>query len=364
MTTGYGAAPATVPPNPGRATVGGVPGGVRVAWLAGLLSLLVLAAGILLVLGRTGDSPVPRDLVTTRASLASATAESIRRGLDESVDDLVVLSDVLRERDERDWDGLLGDFVETHDRYPVVYVVGDDRRPVHVTGAAETREAQLPEPLPTEPGLSRPAEAGPSPVLLSWAPLVTGSGETLLLVGRYDVAFFGVPLGQLQPGDAYLVDQSARVVGATTGFLAFEELPTALRPRASEVLTRRAYIADVEDRQVLAASAVRGSSPAGRLGLAVVSVVDARDLALPAYEARRLLVLASALVALFGLLSFFWFWLAVIGPVRRLAAEAERVAFGDRSAPVHVVRYDEIGLVTRALERCRSLLMTRAPRRG
>lgn len=360
---GYGRAPEQVGPNPGRATVGGVPGGVRVAWLAAMLSLLVLAAGLLLVLGRTGDSPVPRDLLVTRASIASATAESIRKGLDESVDDLVVLADVLAEREEQDWEGLLRDFSATHPRYPVVYLVGPDLEPQHVVGAAETREDELPTPLPATAGLSKPQEAGASPVLLAWAPVPVEGEEPRLLVGRYDVAFFGVPLGQLAPGDAYLVDERARIVGATLGFQAFDRLPGRLEQQARGVLEGRQYVADVVDGDVQAASAVRGDSPAGRLGLAVVSSVEPRSLALPAYDARRLLLLTASLTALLGALSLFWFWLAVIAPVRRLAAEAERIAFGDRSQPVHVVRYDEIGLVTRALERCRSLLTARPARR-
>lgn len=361
--TGYGAAPDVVAPNPGRATVRSLPGGVVVPWLAGLVSLLVVAAGTLVVLGRTGDSAVPRDLVLTRASLASATAESVRKGLDEAVDDLAVLADVLDERDESQWARLMADFVELHDRYPVVYVLDEDRAPSHVAGTGSPRPAQVPDPLPQSPGLAAPVDAGQTPVLQAWVPLEAADGTRRLLVGRYEARFFGVALSQLAPGTAYLVDADRRVVGATTGFLAFEALPAMLDDPAQRVLEGPDWVGDVEGRVVRTASAVRGESPAGRLGLAVVSGVDVRSLALPSYEARRLMVLVSSLAALLSLLSFFWFYLAVVGPVRRVAREAERIAFGDRSSPVHVVRYDEIGLVTRALERCRTLLAGTGRRR-
>ena len=67
----------------------------------------------------------------------------------------------------------------------------------------------------------------------------------------------------------------------------------------------------------------------------------------------------GVLLTLLALLIFGWLYLVVIQPILRLQHEAERLAYGDLSRPVEVVRYDEIGLVARALERIRILLIRR-----
>lgn len=355
--SGYGTPPPVLPPNPGRATLRRTPGGVRLPWLVSLLVLVLLGTLIASLLHRGVADDVPPGVLDARASIAHATAQAMRNGLDEASDDLAVLAAVLVARPEDEWDRLLTDFREVHRRYQVVYLVGASREPQHVSGDARPREELLPRPLPTAPGLTQPQPARNLPALLAYAPVRRTEGEPLLLVGRYDVTLFVPALEQTAPGTAYLVEREQRVVGSTAGFLAFQDLPDeALEEAADRAGAGERSGALLSDQAVVAFAPVLGDSPAGRLGLAVVSEVDRADLALPGNDARRLAVLLGALTALLAALSLFWMYLAVVGPVRRLARQAERVAFGDRSEPLHVVRYDEIGLVTRALERCRTLL--------
>ena len=357
--SGYGTPPEVLPPNPGRATIRRAPGGVLVPWLATLVVLLLLALAFTTLVNRGPQDEVPRALLESRASVAHATAQAMRKGLDEASDDLAVLAAVLAERPEEQWDRLMDDFLEVHQRYQNVYLVGEDRQPQRLRGSARPRAELLPDPLPAAPGLIEPQSADNLPALLAFAP-VPGSDPALLLVGRYDVTFFVPALEQLAPGTAYLVNAEQEVVGSTAGFLSFQQLPTPAlvdgATRATDTGTPSGAL--VADEELVAFSAVRGQSPAGRLGLTVLSVVERQELALPRNDARRLALLLGVLTGLLSVLSLFWMYLFVIGPVRRVARQAERIAFGDRSEPLHVVRYDEIGLITRALERCRVLLQS------
>lgn len=361
LPSGYGTPPEVVPPNPGRSTVRRAPGGVLLPWGVSLVVLVLLGLGTATLLHRGPPDAVPPAVVEARASVAHATAQAMRKGLDEASDDLAVLADVAAVLPEDEWEALFEDFLDVHPRYQVVYLVGEDRRPRGAVGAAEPRANLLPEPLPASPGLTAPQPAGNLPALLAYAPLRRGGSPPLLLVGRYDVAFFGPALDQIAPGTAYVVDDEDRVVGSTAGFLAFQQLPG----RTLQDAARRAAAGEpsggaLSSDGVVSYAPILGDSPAGRLGLKVLASVDRQDLALPRNDARRLAVLLGALTALLTLLTMFWMHLFVIGPVRHVAKQAERLAFGDRSEPVHVIRYDEIGLVSRALERCRVLLQSAA----
>lgn len=359
--SGYGTPPPVVAPNPGKATLRRAPGGIALPWLVTLVVLLLLAAALGGLLGRGASDEVPRSVLDARAAIAHSTAQAMRNGLDEASDDLAVLADVLQVLPEEEWDEELAAFREVHRRYQVVYVVGQDGEPQHVVGDARPRAELLPEELPAAPGLTTPMPARNLPAVLAYAPLRLPDAPPQLLVGRYDVSFFVPALLQTAPGTAYVVDADARVIGSTAGFLSFQELPADDLAEGAERAARgEPSGALLSQDAVVSYAPVLGESPAGRLGLTVLATVERRDLALPANDARRLAVLLGALTALFTVLTMFWMHLAVIGPVRRLAKQAERIAFGDRSEPLHVIRYDEIGLATRALERCRVLLQSAA----
>lgn len=359
LPSGYGTPPEVVPPNPGRATVRRAPGGALLPWAGSLAVLVLLGVGTAALLHRGPADAVPPTVVEARASVAHATAQAMRKGLDEASDDLAVLADVAAQLPEDEWDALFQDFLDVHPRYQVVYVVGQERQPQHRVGAADPRANLLPEPLPASPGLTAPQPAGNLPALLAYAPLRRSAQPALLLVGRYDVAVFGPALQQTAPGTAYVVDDTDRIVGSTAGFRSFQELPgAALQDAARQAAAGEPSGGLLSPDGVISYSPIRGNSPAGRLGLKVLASVEREELALPRNDARRLAVLLGALTVLIALLTMFWMYLFVVGPVRRVAAQAERLAFGDRGEPVHVIRYDEIGLVSRALERCRVLLQS------
>lgn len=355
--SGYGTPPPVLPPNPGRATLRRLPGGVRLPWAMSAVLLLLVGGVVGALVGLGTRDLVPPSVLDARASVTYATAQGMRRGLDEATDDLVVLAAVLAERDEREWERLQTDFLAAHDRYSVLYVVAPGGEPRHVVGSGRTLPELLPDPLLFDPGLTQPQPAGKVPAMLAYAPLVRTGLPPLVLVGRYDMSFLLAALEQTAPAVGYVVEREGGIVAAGTGFQAFEQLPgDALLNGAERARQGELSGVIVEGDRLVSFAAVVGDTPAGRLDLSVLSVLDTDDLALPANDARRLAVLLGSLTVLLSTLCLFWFYLFVIAPVRRVALEAERLAFGDRSTPLHVVRYDEIGLLTRALERCRSLL--------
>lgn len=74
--------------------------------------------------------------------------------------------------------------------------------------------------------------------------------------------------------------------------------------------------------------------------------------------------MAGVVLGVLALLIFGWLYIVVVWPVSRLQREAERLAYGDLSQNVEVIRYDEIGLIGRALERLRILLIRNRMQRG
>jgi len=80
---------------------------------------------------------------------------------------------------------------------------------------------------------------------------------------------------------------------------------------------------------------------------------------LPQTDARRHALLAGFALALTALLVFGWIYIIVLRPLLALQGEAERLVFGDLSRSVQIMRYDEIGLIARALERLRVKLIGR-----
>jgi methyl-accepting chemotaxis protein len=85
----------------------------------------------------------------------------------------------------------------------------------------------------------------------------------------------------------------------------------------------------------------------------VVATRSVNSFSLPQTEARRHAMLAGAVLGVITVLVFGWLYIVIVSPVMRLQGEAERVAYGDLSKSVRVIRYDEIGLIGRALERVR-----------
>jgi HAMP domain-containing protein len=342
---------------------------IRLPWAVGLVSLLLLALGITVLVGRgegSGDE-VPQALLDAQQAATVAAAQSVRRGLNEDVSDLVGLAALIGAQQgpaaPGELAGALDAFQVAHPRYLSLYVLdGQD------TVVAQTGSPPQPALLPTGDTLLAPgitgvrAEPGSNvPVIQEFTPL---ADRRRTLVARYDPGFLRFGLETAEPGQAWVVDEDGRAIASLDGAASLAPLARAsLREAARKAAAGESGAiqsgGSLERRELVGYAPLTGVGPAGDLGWGVVTARSVTSFALPATDARREILLAGILLALVSVLVFGWLYLVVIHPVLRLQAEAERLAYGDLSRSVEVIRYDEIGLVARALERIRIVLIRR-----
>lgn len=336
---------------------------VRLPVLGGLMLFLVLATGTMALVGRTdGPVAVPAALLDFQEAATRDAAQSVRRSVNEGVDDLEQLArGVAAHGPDADVAAALNAVAGVHGRYTSLYVVDPARQVVAAVGGAPA-PALAPEQPPEAPGMADARRApGTGGVLIQqYAPL-PGRG---VILGHYDAGFLRFPLDSARPGDAWVVNRRGRTIAALGGTSPFASLPArslrdAARRASGGESGARVVGGGIDTQQMVAWSPVAGAGPAGRLGWAVVTSRHLSSVPLPATDARRQGVLAGALVGVCAAFSFGWTWLVVVRPLLRLQKEAERIAYGDLSVPVQVVRYDEVGLTARALERIRVLLIRR-----
>ena len=158
-----------------------------------------------------------------------------------------------------------------------------------------------------------------------------------------------------------IVDRDGRIMSGGSPFTKLRR--QVLRSAAARAATGESGVVraggSFSTQEVVAYTPVAGGGPGGELGWSVVTARNVKTASLPQSEARREAVVAGVVVALLGTGLMAWLWLVVIRPTLRLQREAERIAYGDLSKPVEIIRYDEIGLASRALERIRVLLIRR-----
>ena len=349
---------------------------VRLPWIVGFLLFLLIALAAALLIGRTeGEVQVPQVVLDNQEAGAQSAAQSVRRSVNEGVEDLEAFSSTVRpfssngtDQDDSLEEALTG-AAEIHNRYLALYVV-DDQGEILVNAAEEDEEPVF-DPLEiVEPfqgagmGYAWQAEGTSVPVILQYAPLPQQDGQDGAVIGWYDPAFFRFPLSAAGPGDTWLVNSDGQVIGSTGGFTAFQNLPREpLREAASRAAAGQSgasvEAAGLDTQEVVAFAPVAGAGPAGSLEWSVVTARSVNSISLPETDARRQALTIAAVVALASIVIFGWLWVLVFRPLFRLQREAERLAYGDLSRSVEVIRYDEIGLIARALERIRVLLVRR-----
>lgn len=340
---------------------------VRIPVIAGSAALLVGALAIGVLVGRVedGELEVPGVVLDSQEAITREVAQSIRRGVNEGVADLEQAASVMGQLEQLD-PAALTDVLEavatTHGRYLSLAVVGPDGVVVASTGAPPELDVVDEEDLFAEAGTSEAVEDDGVPLIVQWAP-IDGEGP-LALLAHYDYAFLRFPMEVARPGSAWLVDDDSRIIAATGGFSPFTELPRrSLREAAASVASGGAGAGrgggSADEQEIVGKAPVSGLGPAGGLGWGVVTSRQVGNLSLPQTNARREALVAAASLAVITLAVFGWLWLLVVRPVVRLQKEAERIAFGDLSDPVEIIRYDEIGLIARSLERIRVALIRR-----
>jgi HAMP domain-containing protein len=344
---------------------------IRLPWIVGLVVFLLLALATALLIGRTGDAiQVPQAILDDQESIARSSAQSVRRSVNEGVDDLRALSMILGPLDPgniKPFESSLNDTAEGYDRYLALYLIDAGGEVLASAGGSEPRADTLDLISPfAEAGMGKATaqEDSKVPVILQYAPLQKGAGEARALVGQYDPSFFRFSLEAAEPSEVWLVDKDGRVIGSREGFTAFQGLPRQpLREAAEQAAGGDSGATVVPSslgrQEIVSFAPVAGPGLAGDLGWSVVTARSVDSIALPETNAQRNGLLIAGLLALFTVLIFGWLYISVLRPLFSLQEEAERLAYGDLSRSVRVFRYDEIGVIARTLERIRVLLIRR-----
>lgn len=341
---------------------------VRLPWAIGLAAFLLLAlgGGILSGRGSQEEFEVPAVLLDYQQSIANDAAQSVRRGVNEGVDDLTEIAVVL-ETSSGTTPGALQDALasvgELHGRYTSLAIIDAERKVVAKVGAEPDLSVLEPEPPYRDPGMSDAVLDGSGEGLLipQFSPLEV-SGERWTIVGFYDPEFLRFPLEGALPGEAWVVNRDGRIVGGVATAPPLGTLPrSALREAASKAVAGNSGAfsggGSLDSQELVSYAPIAGIGPSGQLGWGVVTTRSAQTFSLPATDAERQGMLLSIVTGILALIVFAWLYIVILRPIFLLQKEAERLAFGDLSKTVEVVRYDEIGLVARALERIRILLI-------
>lgn len=350
---------------------------VRLPWFFGLMLFLLIALAAALLIGRTGNNvQVPQTVLNYQETVTQSAAQTVRRGANEGVEDLesfsATLSPVLPD-DGEESAGLtepLRGVAQVQERYLQLYVINEQGEIVANAANEEERDLSY-DPLEivdpfqnTGMSFAWQDEQASVPIILQYATLPTQEGPDRAVVGWYDPAFFEYSLETAGAGEAWLVNERGQVIGARQGFTAFQELPRqALREAAARAADGESGTTVVSDSpstpEIVSFAPVAGGGPAGSLDWSVVTARSVNSISLPETNARRQGLTIAAITALGAVVIFGWLWLQVLRPLFKLQREAERLAYGDLSRGVEVVRYDELGLTARALERIRILLVRR-----
>jgi HAMP domain-containing protein len=330
---------------------------VRLPWFLGVVSLLGLVVATAILGGRVDSGViVPTAVLDAQQASTDSAAQQIRRSLNAGLQDLDQLSGNLGLAEKPgDLEPYLKDFAGRYKRYRSVYLVDGGRKVTARTGG----EPHL-DPVPDkiqEPGMTNALKIDSVPVVVQYAPVHLRDKRVVTIAAEYDVSYLRSALDGVRPNTVWVVNRDGQVIASTSGFTAFQQLDGADLRRAATSAHDASGVATVGGSQsakdIVAHAPVHGEGAASALGWGVVTSRNVNTVALPQTQARRQALLFSLVLGALTVIIFSWLMVVFLRPLRELVREAERLAGGDLSEPVEVRRYDEIGLVGRALERMR-----------
>lgn len=340
---------------------------VRLPWGLGLAALLLLGITTVVLFSRGSERAlrVPNVVLDYQEGITNEAAQSVRRGVNEGVDDLAELGvalEVAAAPTRPQLQRTLLRVSELHGRYLSLALIDASGSVVASVGTApDLGRLELEFPV-KEPGMADAVldASGDALMIPQFAPARVG-GDRWTVLGLYDPGFLRFPLEPTLPGSGWVVNRDGLVLGGVDEAPALATLPrSSLRDAAAASGTGSGVEVvggSLDDQEIVGYGPVSGVGPAGQLGWGVVAARAVDSFSLPETDARRQGVLFGIVLVILALIVFAWLYIVILQPVFRLQLEAERLAFGDLSKPVEVVRYDEIGLVARALERVRILLI-------
>jgi HAMP domain-containing protein len=233
------------------------------------------------------------------------------------------------------------------------YLVDTHGHPVLRSGRDPSRSGSG-QPRVNGVFLDRPG--GRTPVIYAAVPF---PGDRVL-VGEFDVGH----LRSLMPrsgGRLRVVDAQMRVLLDTEGFIAFSHLPDSTLRQVATRASRGERVVTVTRiggvGTLVAASAISRDGFTAPLGLALVSQRSTSTFQLPDNEPRHAAWLVSFLALGIAVLLRVWYGLTVLGPLRAVAAAADRLAGGDVRSVITAMRPDEVGSIAICLDLCRQVLV-------
>jgi hypothetical protein len=342
----------------GQLAEGGFPAGVGVP-SAVLVGLLVLLAGFCALYLREPEASAPEAVIESQQELVKSLSRSLAATASQNVTDLrtaVTVSDPARPPEE-----LLAAVNQSQPKWRGMALLDAARKPIvtrgapiavpsSVTGATATPVVQpngelwtlVTVPLPDDSGrvLAAATAAG-----IPGTPLDAELRQGLVLANLDSqiVDFRGtLPATTDTAAQSLLASGAAAAVAGQTGSYVGEPGPDPTGKDSSRAVAT-----------VVAYAPVVSDGPAGALGLSLLSVVRAPVIeAGPAQQGLRP-ALALIIVALTG---FGLIRMALVGPVRRLRADALQVASGNLEHQVRLSHSKESRRIAAAVEYCRTKL--------
>ncbi|GGY40458.1 HAMP domain-containing protein [Streptomyces xanthochromogenes] len=340
--------PAAGPPAPRRRM------GTRGPLVITGVLLLLWCVPVGLLLNRTDATvSVPTTIVNDQRERTDMMADRLRRALNEAQADLVSVSHLIEEGNERGTDSLLNDALAKHSRYQSLYVVDP-------SGAVSARAGGEPHAWSNgedQPEVQVGGKGGKLPILQASAPVSEGKGGTL--VGEIRVQFLNSLLVRPGLGEVRVVDADGLTIASSGGFTAFEKLPGEALDNLVRAANVRVGAGPVENGllirgggkvTVAAAAPFSGGGVTADIGWTLVSRQDAGHLRIAPYEREDRSVLAGLLGLAAVIVCLGWIHLVVVRPLRALATSAEKLADGDLKTVLYPRYQDEVGAVVRSLE--------------
>jgi HAMP domain-containing protein len=302
-------------------------------------------AGALVVRFADGARDLPAQIVDDTQNQVEGAAEAVDASLLQGLTQLATLA--TGDPDPAALAPELAALSDRDPRYRSLYVTDPAGVPVRPAVREPLRQ---PGPLPGDRGVTVDGTVSRVPVIYAYTALADGYG----LVGEFDVRRLSGLLARVD-GRLRVVDPQLRVVLDTGGYRAFERLDREPLPEAAQAARDRSAQPELRTvdgtRSLVAGAPVAGGGLTGELGWVVVSERSLGDYRLPANDLRRVAWLA-ALIALFVAVVplFGWHYFVLLVPLRRLAADADRLVAGDSGTVISPCRPDEIGAVAVCLE--------------
>ncbi|RSM40354.1 HAMP domain-containing protein [Amycolatopsis balhimycina DSM 5908] len=332
------------------------------------LALLTWGLGATLFLGTAGTvatapsswlvDPIPESVAAEQQTRTALAARQLQHSLDSGVSDLNAVAAGIRVlKDAETPSKLLSQLMSARDRYRGVAYLSPTGE-VRAKAGEDVDAAAM--KTADKPALAVGPPQGVSPRVFVSAP-VTGA-KAGRLVAEFKPDALIKPLSLAGPGNTRLLNSDRKVIGATTGFTAFEPLS---RPDLEQAAKDAAggpghALREVDgERHAVSWAPVTSTQPTRQTGLTVVTDRSESALTLSHSDEKRELILLGALIAVLTIVVFGWLYVVIVGPLSALARAAGRITRGDTDDPVIVRRYDQLGLIARNLERVRRELIRR-----